>query len=168
MDIVQIDTNYINFLRQYDSRVCFNKEWAHARPYVGVLFSLKGFLYFAPLTSSGKGSKLFINHKQESTTFFPIKDCKYGGVNLNNMIPVINGVYNTIDYTINPNDTQEDRKYKLIVINQKRFLSSNEKTLRAKANKLYLLKVTNKLFPNYDAVTCDFKLLEEKAKEYNK
>lgn len=166
MDIVQIKTEFINYLRQFDNRVCFNKEWSHTRPYVGVLFKVKGFLYFAPLTSSGKGSKLFINPKKENKTFFPIDNCKYGGVNLNNMIPVIPDVYTTVDYTIRDADKKEDKSYKYIIIHQKKFLEKNEKKIKTKANILYQMKTTDKLYPNYDAVTCDFKLSEEKALMY--
>ena len=38
--------------------------------------------------------------------------------------------------------------------------------IRTKANKIYAMKTQNKLFPNYDSITCDFKLLESKAKQY--
>ncbi len=168
MDIVQINTEYINYLREFDNRVCFNKEWAHTRPYVGVLFKIRGFLYFAPLTSSHKGDKLLSNPKNENTTFFPIENCKYGGVNLNNMIPVIPNVYTTVDYTIRDTDKKEDMSYKRIIINQKEFLKNNEKRIRTKANILYQMKTTGNIYPNYDAVTCDFKLLEEKALMYLK
>lgn len=168
LKIVKVDTKYINYLRQFDPRVCFNKELNNTRPYVGALYRLKDFTYFAPLTSSGKGNKLLNNPKPESITFYPIENCKYGGVNLNNMIPVIEGVFQEIEYLPNPNDTKAEKLYKILIYNQRRILNKNEKHIREKANKLYSLKTTGRLYTNYDKVTCDFKLLEENCFLYNK
>ncbi len=166
MKIVTINGDYITYLRQFDDRVCFNKEWQHTRPYVGIIFSLRGHNYFAPLTSSGKGAKLINNPKTESTTFFPINNCEYGGVNINNMIPVVDGVYTEINYAISKTDSDKDRKYKILIIKQLEVLNTNEKLLREKANRLYSMKTQGRLYPNYDNITCDFKLLEKKANEY--
>ncbi len=165
LKLVIINTDYIEYLRQFDTKVCFNKEWAHTRPYVGILFKLRGYKYFAPLTSSGKGNKLKDCPKQENITFFPIKDCIYGGVNLNNMIPVVEKVYKNIDLSIK-NVTEKERKYRLLLINQLNYLNKSEKLLRTKANKLYTMKTSGKLYENYEKVTCDFKKLEEVAKLY--
>lgn len=166
--LVQIDTQYINYLRQFDNRVCYNKEWSNIRPYIGILFKLKGYKYFAPLTSSGKGYKLKDKPKAENITFFPIKNCEYGGVNLNNMIPVIENVYYPIDLTITELISEKEKKYKLLLINQINYLNKNEKILRTKANTLYSRKVLKTLYKNYDLITCDFQKLEKIAKEYKK
>lgn len=171
MEIVKIDSRYINYLSQFDKRVCYNKDFGFTRPYIGILFKLKGFKYFAPLTSSSKGEKLINKPKKENLTFFPIDNCQYGGVNVNNMIPVIDGVYTTVNYTISPTDSKNQQLYKIIILNQKEFLNKeqNSKNLRTKANRLYSMKTTGYLksnFSNYDLITCDFKLLEEKSKLY--
>lgn len=166
LELVTIDSKYIDYLRNFDNKVCFNKDFSHTRPYVGVVFKLKDNRYFAPLTSSGKGAKLKQQPKIESLTFFPIKNCSLGGVNMNNMIPVIDDVLTKIDMQLSENDTEEDIAYKTLLIEQLRFLSANEKLLRKKANIIYSMKNNGKLYPNYNKVTCNFKLLEEKSKEY--
>ncbi len=168
MELVTIDTKYVDYLRAFDNKVCYNKDWSHSRPYIGVLFNIKQNLYFAPLTSSGKGKKLKDFPKPESTTFYPIKNCEYGGINFNNMIPVISSVYSRVDMTIQETDSKKERNYKLLLINQLSYLSKNaiEKHLKRKALALYSMKTKNQLYENYDRITCDFKLLEEKAKLY--
>lgn len=168
MELVIIDTNYIDYLRQFDNKVCYNKDKIHTRPYVGVLFKLKEFLYFAPLTSSGKNQKLKNSPKKESMTFFPIKNCLLGGVNINNMIPVVKDVYKVVDMSVSTEDDYSEKEYKSMLIEQLEFLKSKEKKLRTKANILYNMKTQGKIVGDKNNVICDFKLLEEKASEYKK
>lgn len=162
MKIVYVDQAYTDYLRQYDNRVSSNIAHTYVRPYIGVLFTVNDLDYFAPLTTSGKGKKLMENPKQESITFFPIDDCRLGGINLNNMIPIVDGVYHLFDI-----DNEPDRKKKTLLQNQAKVIRKNEKHIISKARKIYRLKTEGKLYPNYDAVTCDFHLLEEQAKLYN-
>ena len=42
-------------------------------------------------------------------------------------------------------------------------MRKKEAYIITKEKKLYNLKISGNLYPNYDAITCDFKLLEEKA-----
>lgn len=163
MKLVVIDTKYIDYLREFDKRVCSNKDKYLTRPYVGVLFKLRNVMYFAPLISNGKSNKLKYNPKQESLTFFPIDNCNLGGVNINNMIPVIDGVYNLVDMKIKESDSLENAKYKRMLIEQLKFLSTNEKKLRTKVNILYNMKIKKQLSEHRDLVVCDFRLLEEKS-----
>ena len=158
MLLVTIEQRYTDYLRQFDNRVSINIDNTYVRPYIGVLFRVQEKEYFAPLTSSRKGKKLKDNPKPESTTFFPIDNCNLGGINLNNMIPVVAAVYTSFDITNEPNLTKKTFLQKQVV-----FLRKKEAYIIAKAKKLYNLKISGKLYPNYDAITCDFKLLEEKA-----
>ena len=161
MKIVTINQTYTDYLRQFDNRVSNNIDVFYVRPYIGILFSVQNKQYFAPLTSSGKGKKLKDHPKKESTTFFPIDNCKLGGINLNNMIPVVAGVYTPYDIANEPNI-----KKKILFQKQVIFLRKHEKHIIEKAKKLYNLKISGKLYSNYDQVTCNFKLLEEKAELY--
>lgn len=166
MELVTIDTGYIDYLRKFDNKVCYNKDKIHTRPYIGALFKLKNFLYFAPLTSSGKSQKLKNNPKKESMTFFPIKNCLLGGVNINNMIPVVENVYKVVDMSISKQDNNNEIEYKTILIEQLEFLKSKEKKLRTKANILYNMKIQGKIDGDKNSVVCDFKLLEKMANLY--
>ena len=52
--IVKVDSNYCNFLRQYDNKVSYNAGSKELRPFVGVLFIVNYKDYFAPLSSPKK------------------------------------------------------------------------------------------------------------------
>ena len=84
LKIVRIDSNYCDFLRKYDNRVIYNKNDKELRPFIGILFTIDDYEYFAPLSSPKP------KHKKMKNTldFFKIKDGELGAVNFNNMIPV--------------------------------------------------------------------------------
>jgi len=169
MELVYIIEEYTDFLRTHgDNRVSFNREKFYKRPYVGIVFKLKSNIYFAPLTSSNKGTKLKSNPKKENMTFFPLADCKLGGININNMIPVVDGVYHKIDFTITDKDNKSERDRKMLLINQKEVIDKFQKDIRKKAVILYNLKTQGKLYKNYDDITCDFIKLEAVAVKYKK
>ena len=54
------------------------------RPFVGVLFEIDGFEYFAPLSSPKPKHK----NMKNTIDFFKIKGGELGAINFNNMIPV--------------------------------------------------------------------------------
>jgi len=167
LSLVYVDDRYTNFLQTNgDSRVSKNNNIDYQRPFIGVLFRIGEFLYFAPLTTHTKGKRLREHPKQENITFYPIDQCKYGGVNFNNMIPLIPGVYKEIDMTIKPDDFGWERNKKLQLMNIKRILRHEGKYLISKAINLYSLKVKGVLYKNYDSITCDFKKLELVARKY--
>jgi len=169
MDIVYISEKYTDFLREHgDHRVSYNKENNYCRPYIGIVFMVNGNLFFAPLTSSNKGKKLIDSPKKENMTFFPLDECRLGGINLNNMIPVVEGVYKVVDYEFSPKDTEKARARKEKFNAQKKIIDENAKHIRRKGRVLYNLKTSGKLYENYDAITCDFEKLEAVAQTYVK
>ena len=168
MQIVYMQSAYIDYLRKIDPRVMKNKdEGAGGRPYLGVLFNIKGRKYFAPLTSSGKGKKLIDAPKKENITFYPLDNCRLGGVNINNMIPVANSVYKEVEYEITENDNNYMRVKKNKLVEQRNFINVHASHIKRKAIYLFNLKTQNRLYPNYDHVTCDFTKLEQAAQSYN-
>jgi protein AbiQ len=164
MKLVYVDDRYTNYLQQFgDPRVSKNNNIDYQRPYIGVLFYINDFKYFAPLTTHSKGKKLCENPKAENITFYPINGCKYGGINFNNMIPLVDGVYKEIDMIIKPDDFGWERNKKLQLMNIKRILRHEGEFLILKAVNLYSLKIKGALYSNYDKITCDFKKLERQA-----
>ena len=167
LSLVYVDDRYTNYLQEHgDHRVSKNSNVDYQRPFIGVLFYIDEFLYFAPLTTHSKGKLLREQPKKENITFYPIDNCKYGGVNFNNMIPLVKGVYKEIDMTIRHDDFGWERNKKLQLMNIKRVLRHEGKYLISKAINLYSLKVKGALYPNYDKITCDFRKLEAIAKVY--
>ena len=166
MELVFIDEKYTDFLRKIDEKVSFNVNLTYQRPYVGVLLNVGDKKYFAPLTSSGKSKKLCENPKQESVTFLPIENCMFGGINFNNMIPVVDGVYWTVELEFSPKDNKFERAKKFKLQRANRFIRKNKDLIIVKAKHLYNLYLKNKLFQNVKDITCDFKKLEEQASSW--
>ena len=91
--IVKVNYKYCDFLRKYDNKVSYNAGTKDLRPFIGVLFKIDKFEYFAPLSSPKK------KHKQLRNTIDLIKinKGKYGVINFNNMIPVKSNNYEEFD-----------------------------------------------------------------------
>ena len=77
-----IDERYIDYLRDFDKIVPYNKD--SKRPYIGVVYTYNNIDYFAPL-SSPKPKHIKMNGKQFD--IYKIEDGKLGIININNMIP---------------------------------------------------------------------------------
>ena len=86
MRFYHIENKYIDFLRQFDPRVLYNKN--EQRPYIGIIFEIEDIRYYA-LLSSPKPKHI---HMKNNLDFRKIDSGKLGAVNLNNMIPVPDSV----------------------------------------------------------------------------
>ena len=82
LKIYYISESYINYLRQFDKNVAYNKNTT--RPYIGIVYTYNNYNYFAPLASP-KPKHININPK--AIDIYKIKDGELGVVNINNMIP---------------------------------------------------------------------------------
>ena len=163
LKIVRIDSNYCDFLRKYDNRVIYNKNDKELRPFIGILFTIDDYEYFAPLSSPKP------KHKKMKNTldFFKIKDGELGAVNFNNMIPVKEKNYSLINLNEKVK-TIEEMKYQKMLREQLLWLNANYYQIKNKSMKLYNLYNNGKLPENIKSRCCNFKLLEEKSEEYNK
>lgn len=120
--IIKIDSDYCDYLRKFDKRVCFNAGVKDLRPFIGVLFIVEGHEYYAPLSSPKPKHK----HLKNTLDLVKIDNGRLGVVNL----------------------------HKNLII--------------SKSKRLYKLRVKNILPTNVIDRCCDYKLLEEKCKEYSK
>lgn len=162
LEIVNIDEEYCNYLRQYDSKVTYNFGEKKNRPYVGVLFNIENMEYFVPL-SSPKQKHLTMKNTLD---FFKLDNGKLGAINLNNMIPVTRNNYNLVDFD-KKNKSNSDIKYLLLLENQLSYLNANYFSIINKAIKLYYLYNEDRLPNNIKDRCCNYPLLEEKCNEYN-
>lgn len=183
-----VDKDYIDYLRSYESRVAI--EHGKVRPYVGIVIEINGLNYYAPLTSlksrlkkGGKIPKDFSMDyvripKYENGTWLDSQDDNnlLAGINLNCMIPVAPEVLNKINpYQYLYVSNTDDRKYGVVLKKEIKWISQPENinVIRKKAMNLYKFVSENrdKNFSNtyykflYERC-CDFKLLEEKMKNY--
>lgn len=157
----EIDDDYIQYMQKIDSRVVSSKvgERNETRKYIGVLLHNKEYKYFIPL-SSYKPEKYDLMHESHSFK-------KIGGLavlRINNMIPVIDEVIHKIIF-----QDVVDEKYRHLLMNEYRLIKPREKEIRLSSRIVYYfqLKDENKDKPLYK-LCCDFKALEEGAKEYSK
>ena len=162
-DLVIVDYEYCDYLRQFDNRVSYNAKEKELRPFVGVLFEIDAMKYFAPL-SSPKQKHLKMKNDID---FYKLSNGKLGAINFNNMIPVPDGSYTLVD-TKTQGLTSHEQQYKALLRNQLRWLNRDGKKLRDIAYNLYINRIHNTLPFRVQKRCCDFRLLEEKCNEYKK
>ena len=161
--IVKVDSKYCDYLRQYYNKVSYNAGTKDLRPFIGVLFMIDKCEYFAPLSSpKPKHSKL-----KNTLDLIKIENGTYGVVNFNNMIPVMDKNYVIFDLNKKTENRAENFRLELLR-NQLRWLTANKKDVNTKSKLLYNLYKSNKLPKNVKDRCCNFPLLEEKCREYNK
>lgn len=161
MELVRIDTHYIDELRKIDNRVQSNsiEQSKQNKPFWASCLQLKknNFLYFAPLSSpKPKHEKM-----KNSTDFHKVisKDGKLRAViNFNNMIPVDKTLYSRIDISKD--------KDKYVLYDEYLFCRDNEQELMKKATILYNRYIHGNLSSTEQSRTCDFKKLEQRLQTY--
>lgn len=112
--IVIIDYKYCDYLREFDNKVIYNVGEKELRPFLGVLFNIEKFEYFAPLSSPKKKHK----NMKNMLDFFKIKNGELGVINFNNMIPVTSKNYLFINLNSDKLDSNIDKKYKKMLREQ--------------------------------------------------
>lgn len=155
LKIYYLDENYINYLRKFDSRVAYNKKMT--RPYIGVVYTLNGLNYFAPL-SSPKPKHLKMSDK--AIDIFKIRNGELGIININNMIPT------PIECITEVLPTITDEEYKTLVKDQTTFINNHKKNLFTKIKYFTLQYDKGNLPEKVKERCCDFRLLEEKCHDY--
>lgn len=150
-----IDDKYVDYLREFDDKVYYNKRTT--RPYVGVVYTFNKHNYFAPL-SSPKPKHLKMNSK--AIDIFKINNGRQGIVNINNMIPtpkecLTEAIANTIDPV-----------YKNLLITQTSVLNSNKRALLNKVKQFQNRYKKGLLSKSILDRCCNYPLLEKKCQEY--
>lgn len=155
-NLYYIKEEYINYLRQFDKRVQYNKN--QTRPYVGIVCIFKGQKYFIPM-SSPKEKHLTMSDRV--VDIYKIDGGRLGILNINNMIPA------NIDVIQKLNPNEHDNKYENLLYNQINFINQDRETVIMKIKKFFNLYDNNTLYENIRERTCDFYLLEEMCREWN-
>lgn len=160
LDLYHIDGDYVKYLKSYDSNVQNNYDNnRNKKPYVGVVLSINGKDYFAPLTSpKDKHLKL---RDSDPTTFKIKHNGKFiGSVLLNNMIPVQKEFISRIEI-----NSVKDKVYKTLLRKDYQVITNNKNSIENKANVLYE-NVIERSNPYFSKVSCDFKKLEIACDNY--
>lgn len=127
------------------------------RPYIGVVYTLNGLNYFAPL-SSPKPKHLKMSDK--AIDIFKIRNGELGIININNMIST------PIECITEVLPTITDEEYKTLVKDQTTFINNHKKDLFTKIRYFTLQYDKGNLPEKVKERCCDFRLLEEKCHDY--
>ena len=153
----EIDEKYIDFLSQFSEHLFHNAKVSqtYSRKYIGILFEINGIKYFAPLSSFKP------KHKRLSETVDFIKIGDMAVINLNNMFPVPEKAY----FLKNPN-TEKNQQYRTLLNNEIRIIKQKTEQIINNAKVVYNHKMTNDGKSKLSQRCNDFKLLEQKYKEW--
>lgn len=161
LNIYNVSQRYYNYIRRYDNKVPYLMHGKENRPFIGIVLSINDCLYFAPLTSP----KLKHLHMKNMLDFHKIDEGKLGAINFNNMIPVPRSELREVNLEESILDSFDTKKYKTLLKNQKEWCNYNRLNIIDKATKLYNI-IDEPAMYKLRKRCCDFKLLEEKCKEY--
>ena len=162
LKIVKVNSQYCDYLRKFDNKVPYNIGDKELRPFIGILFTVGEYEYFAPLSSPKEKHKKLKN----TLDLIKIKDGEYGVINFNNMIPVANNNY--VEFDLQKKNKNKCEIFRIeLLTNQLRWSTMNKKEVYTKSKLLYNLYKYNKLPKNVKDRCCNYPLLEEKCIEYN-
>ncbi len=130
--IYGVKDSYIKYLSQYQEHLFRHEGGSSGRKYIGVVFEINKFSYFAPLSSFKPKHKKM----KEGVDFIKIKD--YAVININNMIPVPRG--QLVELNIN---AEKDPHYKFLLQAENREINKQKCRIRKNAEIVYNHKKRN-------------------------
>lgn len=154
--LYEISPAYVRYLVPYAPHLFHNKQpgQKNERKYIGVVLTVNGMDYFAPLSSFKEK-----HHRMaEGLDFIKIKN--YAVINLNNMFPVPAGQYTYVDIS-----KERNPKYKSLLLAEYRYIKSIQEKIRKNAVNLYRLKVNGPSSPLTKRCN-DFLAMEELCRSY--
>lgn len=153
--IYGVKDSYIKYLSQYQEHLFLHENVSSRRKYIGVVFEINKFSYFAPLSSfKSKHKKM-----KEGVDFVKIKD--YAVININNMIPVPKG--QLIELNIN---VEKDPHYKFLLQAESREINKQKCRIRKNAEIVYNHKKRNGNLTPLAKRTNDFEILEKLSRGF--
>ena len=159
-----VDSAYCDYLRKTDPCVPYTMDKKSIRPFVGIVFTMNGFHYYAPLTSP-KSKHL---HMKNQIDFFKINNGKWGAINFNNMIPVPFANLTKVEMQIKDTDSKADIDYKNLLSNQLSWCNSHKDIIMKQAEKLYHTIVHGNAWNGLAKRCCNFVQDEQRCLEYEK
>jgi protein AbiQ len=152
----KVNIDYIKYLYSIDNRVQYNAArqdaYTENRPYVGVVLSVNGKSYFAPMEHPRPAHQKLKNNPH----IFKIEGGRFGLVGLNNMLPVPPA--QLVSFDIN---TSQNRN---TLISQFIYCQKHVAELIAKAQTVYQRRQHPNAFE--EKIYCDFAKLEAAADLY--
>lgn len=157
INLYEIDSKYIQYLSNFDQHLFQNAKITQnfSRKYIGIILTINGFYYFAPLSS-------FKNkHKRLTETKDFMKIGMYSVINLNNMFPAPLSLCKQVIIA----DTK-DIHYKNLLQAEYRIIRQRTEQIFQNSKYVYEHKMLNDGKSKLSQRCLNFKLLEEKCKEW--
>lgn len=153
-----VKSDYLQYLKKFEPNLSAQKL-KETRPYVGVVFSIQGKDFFAPLHSA-KAKHEKISNKSIDCIKLYEHDKLLGVLNLNNMIPVSNRDVIPVDFK-----KYDTAKRNLFQTEYKNIIRLRN-TILKNAERVYF-EYKNNPQGNLAKRCYNFPLLEEKCSEYS-
>jgi len=157
-----VNNGYCEFLRKTDPCIPYIHDIKNIRPFVGMVLTVSGLDYFAPLTSP----KAKHRNMKNQTDFMKINSGIWGAINFNNMIPIHPSCLAEVDMNILATDDKTETDYKNLLINQLSWCNANKGRIIAQAEKIYHVIVTGIARPELVKRCCNFPVDEEQYRKY--
>lgn len=168
LKLYSVSDKYIQYLRSFDNKVYDNKEKSrkHERKYIGVVITVNELNYYIPMSSPKNSDYIDVKNKvirSDTKTIMRMKVANrlYGTLRISNMVPV---PINELEPYILSNEN--DLKYKEIIRGELKYINDNSEKIIKNAKEVYNQRINN-INVGYIKNTVDFKLLEEKLKQWN-
>ena len=182
LTFVNIDQDYLKYLHENCTEVFYKPIGYDNKPYIGILINEEENKYVIPLSSAKAKHKFWNNVEVDRFLIYEISNKKplsknavfkenpdgtvkqiFSVIDLKKMIPIKEGLYARVDLTANPQDSVETRNYKNLMNKEFSFCLKILPLIIQKANKLYDEQISTGKIAKF---CCDFRLLEEKSREY--
>ena len=148
-----VDISYLNFLRQFEPRLPEILYEHHNKFVCGVVFERNGLPYVVPVSSNTRPQKTSVIIKNK-------KNQAISSLRFSFMFPCPPELLKYKDFKEEPNGS-----YRRWLQDEIGYCNTHREKIRNKADYTYFHRVIEPK-PLFEAVCCDFELLEEKCREY--
>ena len=182
LTFININQDYLRFLHEVCPEVYYKPISYDNKPYLGILINNESQEYVIPISSAKKKheswknievDRFLIYEKYDRMPDSPDAVCKrlpdgsiehlLSVIDLKKMIPVRDGLYTKVNLIHSTTDSEEVRNYKNLMNKEFAFCLKLLPLMIKKATKIYEKQISTGKIVKY---CCDFKLLEEKYREY--
>ena len=155
----EVDSEYIKYLKEKGDKKVPNIEYSnHKKFFCGIVLSINGFNYFAPVSSYNKKvhtSFLIMDRDKENKGLMAISSLRFSF-----MFPCPIECLKIKDFS------KEDKKYQILLRKELKYCNKNKEKIKKLAYLVYKLGLEDKTRERFNI--CNFKKLEEKCLEYIK
>lgn len=158
LSFYDVDTEYVNYLRQYENKIPFMEYKERNKFLCGVVLTVHDINYFVPVSSNKNNykSSFVIYDKDSYGNKVPLSSLRFSF-----MFPC--PIENVAIKDIN---SETDIKYKSLTRKEYEYCNKHIDDIRKQAIKIYKLALQKENRERYNL--CNFQLLEEKYSEYLK